>query len=386
MSSPERTARATSGAVLPPLDLGESTRDMDRLTSPTIGPREDAITSGPRRRVRVAVTEIEAISSDVQREKDFKGAFIRYEQHGSGSKSGRAREIKELGGIFRVFGVHELFDWEAYRAAAIEFVGSLFFTFAHISMTMMTADPTVKAVLTFILLFLFIYSMAPSSGGHFNPLVTMSTVAAGLTGAGRGLLYIAAQTSGAIVGAAAVWHIKSDVPSLGECDFGDAPVGSALLAESMFSFITLFFAFGIAFDPQQFPVFGPVLAPMFAALGIATNAYVSSGLIAGVGVNAARCFGPAVITGRVSRQWIYWVGELIASVVHAILYITVPPHHKSIYEQRASAASPTLTSSRAPDRATRVNIARGETGPTDNIALTALRNAAPTAASPAPRE
>lgn len=47
------------------------------------------------------------------------------------------------------------------------------------------------------LISLFIFAMAPSSGGHVNPTITFSTMTAGLTGFSRGVLYLIAQTAGA---------------------------------------------------------------------------------------------------------------------------------------------------------------------------------------------
>lgn len=44
---------------------------------------------------------------------------------------------------------------------------------------------------------LFIYGLAPSSGGHVNPLITFATVVTSLTGFSRGVLYLLAQTIGA---------------------------------------------------------------------------------------------------------------------------------------------------------------------------------------------
>lgn len=44
---------------------------------------------------------------------------------------------------------------------------------------------------------LFIFAMAPSSGGHINPLITFTTMTTGLTGFSRGILYMVAQTGGA---------------------------------------------------------------------------------------------------------------------------------------------------------------------------------------------
>jgi glycerol uptake facilitator-like aquaporin len=46
------------------------------------------------------------------------------------------------------------------------------------------------------LLTLFILAMAPSTGGHLNPVITFSTMIAGLTGFSRGFLYLVGQTAG----------------------------------------------------------------------------------------------------------------------------------------------------------------------------------------------
>lgn len=49
------------------------------------------------------------------------------------------------------------------------------------------------------------YSIAPISGGHINPAVTMAFVVSGKMPIVTGLVYVAAQCLGAILGAALVW-------------------------------------------------------------------------------------------------------------------------------------------------------------------------------------
>jgi glycerol uptake facilitator-like aquaporin len=51
-------------------------------------------------------------------------------------------------------------------------------------------------VMNIVLLALFIYALAPASGGHINPLITFATMITGLTGFSRGILYLVAQTIG----------------------------------------------------------------------------------------------------------------------------------------------------------------------------------------------
>ncbi len=52
-------------------------------------------------------------------------------------------------------------------------------------------------VTNIFLISLFIFAMAPSSGGHVNPVITFTTMVTGLTGFSRGILYMIAQTAGA---------------------------------------------------------------------------------------------------------------------------------------------------------------------------------------------
>ncbi len=50
---------------------------------------------------------------------------------------------------------------------------------------------------TVLIIMIFIYALAPSSGGHVNPMITLATVLTGLTSVPRGVLYMIAQTTGA---------------------------------------------------------------------------------------------------------------------------------------------------------------------------------------------
>lgn len=52
-------------------------------------------------------------------------------------------------------------------------------------------------VTNIFLLTLFIYALAPSSGGHVNPMITLATMTGGLTGFSRGMLYMTGQIAGA---------------------------------------------------------------------------------------------------------------------------------------------------------------------------------------------
>jgi hypothetical protein len=77
----------------------------------------------------------------------------------------------------------------------------------------------------------------------------------------------------------------------------------------------------------------------------------------GAGVNPARCFGPALIGyGEWKAFWlVYFLGPLCAAVVHAPIYLLVPPNHVERSEQRKRpatedrAVAPPSNDTEAPD-------------------------------------
>ena len=75
-----------------------------------------------------------------------------------------------------------------------------------------------------------------------------------------------------------------------------------------FSFILLFVAYGVALDPIQGQVFGPVLAPFLLGLVVMINIFVSAGIAeakgySGASMNPSRCFGAAVASG----DWVIYL-------------------------------------------------------------------------------
>lgn len=177
-----------------------------------------------------------------------------------------------------------------YRMALIEFWGTglLVFTFGAgaSGLTTLTVSPMASALYASLLntvgLSLFIYSAGPSSGGHLNPSITMSTFFAGLATLPRAVLYIVAQALGAIVGG--FWlrlglgdeFFKADV--IPGCTVDEAMVspGQLFALEFFFAQGLIFTAFGVGLDPRQGKVFGPALAPMLVGLTLGFGTLVSA--------------------------------------------------------------------------------------------------------------
>jgi glycerol uptake facilitator-like aquaporin len=232
-------------------------------------------------------------------------------------------------------GTYELKSLLLYKAATIELVGTTLLTFTSCATVVSVLNygyavpPQFIAVAHLVILAFFIISTAKSSGGHLNPMITFATMVTGFTTPTRAVAYILAQTIGAIGGAGLLRGVLNGTPfALGGCVLGTIEVGRALLAEAVASTVMLFVAFGTALDVGQRELFGPIIGPFFVSFTLGLIIYFGGGLVpgySGPSVNPARCFGPAVISGNLTNQWIFWVGPLIGGLLIGGLYRAVPP-------------------------------------------------------------
>lgn len=116
------------------------------------------------------------------------------------------------------------------------------------------------------------------------------------------------------------------------CSFGSLTTTGAFVSEFMFTFALLFIAYGIAFEPRQGALFGPIAAPLFigSMLGLILFASAGNSTLPGYapGMNWAICVGPEVAMGASTPGFhVYFTGPLLASFLHALLFIGAPPHH-----------------------------------------------------------
>ena len=159
------------------------------------------------------------------------------------------------------------------------------------------------AVSSIFLLSFFILAIAPGSGGHINPIISFSTMITGLTGFSRGMLYLAAQTLGAALAGGALrgsfGQERASIWKGGGCfrEPGTITAGQALLIETMSSWVLLVLAFGIALDPRQQKLMGPLFGPLGVGSSVGLIVFASAGLVpgySGASANPARCFAFAV--------------------------------------------------------------------------------------------
>jgi MIP family channel proteins len=155
--------------------------------------------------------------------------------------------------------------------------------------------------------------------GHLNPAVTLGFLVTRRIEPTMAVVYIIAQLLGAAVAAYALKAVfPADIAVAarlgGQSIAGDVSAGQAILCEAIATFFLTFVVFGTAVDPAAPKVGG-------FAIGLAITADILAiGPLTGGSMNPARSFGPAVASGVLEGQLIYWIGPIIGSIAAALLY------------------------------------------------------------------
>ncbi|PHH87314.1 hypothetical protein CDD83_9041 [Cordyceps sp. RAO-2017] len=237
-----------------------------------------------------------------------------------------------------------------WRSALVEGVAAacLIYTSGQTAATLMSYESkqlgSYIGISSAVLLALFIYATAPATGGHINPMITFSSILAGLCPVSRGVLYMCGQTIGAALAGGlltGVWGRERSISVHGGGCFYDPAAmtaGRVFLAEVVGSFVLLYLSYGVGLDPRQAALFGPRLGPLLVGVTLGLVSFSTSGVApgyAGAQMNPARCFAFGIARRDLSDQWIWWFGPAAGSVLLAALYLAIPPHHAGREAARA---------------------------------------------------
>lgn len=165
------------------------------------------------------------------------------------------------------------------------------------------------------------YGIGPVSGCHINPAISFGAFVAGRMAGGQMLRYWAAQSAGAVVGAALVMLIASGrsdyaiaLDGLGQNGWGEGYLGEyGIVAAFTFEVVATFLFLVVVLGATQ------TGAPaMIAGLAIGltlTVIHIVGIQITGVSVNPARSLGPAVfVQGQALGQlWLFIVAPLVGA-------------------------------------------------------------------------
>lgn len=161
---------------------------------------------------------------------------------------------------------------------------------------------------------------AKLSGGHVNPAVTFAAVITNRMKLGPGVLYIAGQLIGAVLGALLLDLVVVDsvAGNLGAHGLNDEALegaGAGLVVEIILTFVLVFTIFAVAMDPKGMGN----LAPIAIGLAVLIDHFVGVPLT-GASMNPARSFGPALIANEWSDHWVYWLGPLVGGGLAGVVY------------------------------------------------------------------
>ncbi len=209
--------------------------------------------------------------------------------------------------------------YDPFRRATAEFIGTFALVTAGCGAIAVNATTGtlshVGVALTFGLIILaMIAATGHISGAHFNPAVTIAFAVMRHFRWRDVPLYVAAQLSGAVIGALTLRLLFGSVANLG----ATLPAGNPFQAfglEILLTAVLMFVIISVATDAHG--------AGQLAALAIGGTVALDAlwgGAISGASMNPARSFGPALIAGVWRDQWVYWLGPILGALIGAAFY------------------------------------------------------------------
>lgn len=171
-----------------------------------------------------------------------------------------------------------------------------------------------------------VYALGHVSGAHLNPAVTLAFTAIGDFPPRRAFPYALAQLLGATAASAVLRTLFGTRAALG----ATLPAGAAwpsLVLEIILTFILMYTIMGAAVDGRAVKGFAGLA--IGGAVGLDA---MFGGPISGASMNPARSFGPALLSGVMQHQSLYWIGPIVGAMLAAFVY-------RHLHERAHQAAS-----------------------------------------------
>jgi MIP family channel proteins len=165
-----------------------------------------------------------------------------------------------------------------------------------------------------------VYTFGHVSGAHINPSVTVGLAATGRFPWRAVPVYVGAQLLGGILASLTHWLLFGERAReellLGATTPGPRGAAIALFAEFVITFFLVTVIMATGLDDRS-P--GPVAAGL--AIGLVVAAAIFATLpVSGGSLNAARTFGPMIISGDFPGWWAYLIGPVAGGVAGALTY------------------------------------------------------------------
>ena len=211
------------------------------------------------------------------------------------------------------------------RGIIAEFVGT--FGFVFIGAGAILTDVYTRGALGLIgvalahglMLSIMVSAFMATSGGQFNPAVSLGLVIARKQDIRTAMSYIIAQLAGGVLAAMVlralfspeVWQVvKLGTPAIAP---GINPL-TAMGIEIVLTFLLMLAIFGTAVDGRA-----PKIGGFGIGLTVAADILVG-GPLTGASMNPARSFGPALAAGFWNDHWVYWVAPILGASIASLVY------------------------------------------------------------------
>ena|SRR5206468_1954931 len=161
---------------------------------------------------------------------------------------------------------------------------------------------------------LIVASSGHLGGAHVNPAVTIGFWSVGRFPAGDVLPYVVAQCVGAITASAVCGWILGSAGGFGET-LPALPIAQSFVVELGYTGLLGFVIMGVATDERS-----PASVAPFAIGATVFAGALVTGPLTGGSFNPARSLGPAVLGGRWTAHWLYWLAPILGMVAAMRLY------------------------------------------------------------------
>ena len=161
-----------------------------------------------------------------------------------------------------------------------------------------------------------LYAFGETSGGHFNPAVSLAMLLDGRVNIGAAIRYWLAQFWGGLLAAVTLLIGTSTeaVASTATVLAPEVAVWEGFLFEAVFTAIFLVVILKASSSLQSGPT-------AFLAISLTlTVIHLVLVPFTGTSVNPARSLGPGIVGGVWADQWIFWIAPLVGAAVGWVIY------------------------------------------------------------------
>jgi glycerol uptake facilitator protein len=175
-------------------------------------------------------------------------------------------------------------------------------------------------------LFVLIQGLAIVSGAHFNPAVTAALAFLRQIRPADAGIYVVVQLAGGVLGALVTKLLLNNFANADDVNYGAVGIsdrldGSTLLgmlAEGIGTFVLVFAIIGVAVNPRGLKDWAGFA--IGAALGLAVMVLAP---LTGAGLNPARAFGPALVSGEFGGADTFLLAYVLAPLIGALVAVMV---------------------------------------------------------------